>query len=208
MKMKILKTIENYNTNHMRIVLSSSGNLNGKEVNKMFKKLLITGAAAGLLLVSATGAFADSHGTSITITGTGTVSNTVNTSSNTGYNVLSVSGGSVKDSGITTGAANSGVNLQNQVNFNQFSCGCVLGSGSEDNALTLKITGNGSVGNMINTSSNTGYNVLSAMGGSSHHEHGSNNSGVSGSWITTGAAGASSVVSNVVNTNVFGTTTP
>jgi hypothetical protein len=173
----------------------------------MFKKLLITGAAAGLLLVSATGAFADSHGSSITITGTGTVSNTVNTSANTGYNVLT--GGTVKNSGITTGAANSGVNLQNQVNFNQFSCGCVLGSGSEDNALTLKITGNGSVGNLINTSSNTGYNVLSATGGYSHeHEHGSNSSGVSGSWITTGAAGASSVVSNVVNTNVFGTTTP
>jgi hypothetical protein len=179
-------------------------NLYREEVNKMFKKLLVTGAAAGLLLVSATGAFAD-QGSSITITGNGTVSNIVNTSANTGYNALT--GGSVKNSGITTGAANSGANLMNQVNFNQFSCGCVLGSGG-DNALTLKITGSANVGNTVNTSSNTGYNVLSAMGGSSHHEHGSNSSGVSGSWITTGAAGSSSVVSNVVNTNVFGTTTP
>jgi hypothetical protein len=204
MKIKRLKTIENNNANHVKVI-SSSGNLYRKEVNKMFKKLLITGAAAGLLLVSAAGAFAD-QGSSITITGHGTVYNTVNTSANTGYN--GITGGSVKNSGITTGAANSGANLMNQVNFNQFSCGCVLGSG-EDNSLTLKIDGTATVGNTVNTSSNTGYNVLSAMGGYSHeHEHTSNSSGVSGSWITTGAAGASSVVSNVVNTNVFGTTTP
>ena len=181
----------------------------------MFKKLIITGAAAGLLLVSAAGAFADSHGSSITITGTGTVSNAINTSANSGYNVLTVD--SVKDSGITTGAANAGANLMNQVNFNQFSCGCLLGSGSEDdNSLTLHITGTGTVGNVVNTSANSGYNVLSATGTSGNHEyswlfgegsHGSS-SGVTGSWITTGAAGASSVVSNVVNTNVFGTTTP
>jgi hypothetical protein len=181
----------------------------------MFKKLIITGAAAGLLLVSAAGAFADSHGSSVTITGTGTVSNTINTSANTGYNVLSVDNGSIKDSGITTGAANAGANLMNQVNFNQFSCGCLLGNGSEDNSgLKLKITGTGTVGNEVNTSANTGYNVLS-LGGSDNYSwfgEGEHNKGkspsVSGSWITTGAAGASSVVSNVVNTNVFGTTTP
>lgn len=180
----------------------------------MFKKLIITGAAAALMLSAAVGAFADT-GSSITITGTGTVSNTLNTSANSGYNVLT--GSSVNGSGITTGAANAGVNLQNQVNFNQFSCGCLLGSGSEDNSgLTLHITGTGTVGNVVNTSANSGYNVLSATGTSGNHEyswlfgegsHGSS-SGVTGSWITTGAAGASSVVSNVVNTNVFGTTTP
>ena len=179
----------------------------------MFKKLIITGAAAGLLLVSAAGAFADSHGSSITITGTGTVSNAINTSANSGYNVLT--GDSVKDSGITTGAANAGASVTNQVNFNQFSCGCLLGSGSEDNSgLTLKITGTGNVSNVVNTSANTGYNVLTAMGGSKGGDSwfgegskGSSN-GVTGSWITTGAAGSSSVVSNIVNTNVFGTTTP
>jgi hypothetical protein len=184
----------------------------------MFKKLIITGAAAALMLSAAVGgAFADSHGSSITITGTGTVHNTVNTSANTGYNVFSVTGGSVKDSGITTGDANSGANLMNQVNFNQFSCGCLLGSGSEDHSgLTLKITGTATVDNTVNTSANTGYNVFTVSGGSKggdswYGEGGGgkgSSSGVSGSWITTGAANASSVVSNVVNTNVFGTTTP
>jgi hypothetical protein len=183
----------------------------------MFKKLIVTGAAAALMLGSAIGAFADYHsfdpGTSVTITGTGTVHNTVNTSANTGYNALSIGGGSVSDNGITTGAASSGVNLQNQVNFNQFSCGCMLGSGSED-GLTLKITGTGTVDNLINTSANTGYNAFSIMAGSSKNhdyswfEGGNGGSSVSGNWITTGAAASSSVISNVVNTNVFGTTTP
>ncbi len=182
----------------------------------MFKKLIVTGAAAALFLGSAAGAFAnnDYHyydpGTSVTITGTGTVNNTVNTSANTGYNVLSISGNGIDNNWITTGAANAGVNLQNQVNFNQFSCGCVLGSG--DGSLTLKITGSGTVNNTVNTSANTGYNVLSAVSSSSKDSwfgdwgHNNSTTTVKGNWITTGAAGSSSVISNVVNTNVFGTT--
>jgi hypothetical protein len=184
----------------------------------MFKKLIITGAAAALMLSAAAGAFAsEGHhftdpGSSITISNNATVNNVVNTSANTGYNTLTVTGG-LSNSGITTGAANAGVSLTNQVNFNQFSCGCLLGSGNDP--FTLKITnGDTSVGNVVNTSANTGYNVLSVTGGSNGHDYswfggeGGSKGGSSGLWITTGAAAASSVVSNVVNTNVFGTTTP
>jgi hypothetical protein len=177
----------------------------------MFKKLIITGAAAGLLLVSAAGAFADSHGhqslptTTVTISNSGSVSNNVSASTNTGYN--GITGGSVKNSGITTGAATSGSSVTTQLNFNQFGCGCVLGLGGTGNVV-FSLGNSGTVSNTVGTSANTGYNTI--MAGSSHHEGegGSSNGGVSGSWITTGAAASSSVVSNVVNTNVFGSVTP
>jgi hypothetical protein len=182
-------------------------NLYRKEVNKMFKKLIITGAAAGLLLVSATGAFADNHHQSLptvnfNLSNSGSVSNSVSTSSNTGYN--SIYGGSVKNSGITTGAASAGSSVTTQLNFNQFGCGCVLGLNGTQN-VNFSLGNSGTVSNVIGTSANSGYNSIT-VGGSYHHEHeGSSSNGVSGSWITTGAAGASSVISNVVNTNVFGT---
>lgn len=174
----------------------------------MFKKLIVTGAAAAILLGSAAGAFADNHGhqslptTTVTISNSGSVSNNVSTSSNTGYN--GITGGSVKNSGITTGAATSGSSVTTQLNFNQFSCGCVLGGTGN---VVFSLGNSGTVSNTVGTSANTGYNTLMA-GGSSHHEgEGSSSTGVSGSWITTGAAASSSVVSNIVNTNVFGTTT-
>jgi hypothetical protein len=189
-------------------------NILRKEVNKMLKKLIVTGAAAGLLLVSAAGAFASEnhHHQSLptvnfNLSNTGSVTNTVDTSANTGYNVLS--GGSVKGSGITTGAASAGSNVQTQLNFNQFDCGCVLGLNGNQN-LNFTLGNSGLVYNTVGTSANTGFNSLTGTGshsrGDEGHRGGSN--GVSNSWITTGAAAASSVVSNVVNTNIFGSVTP
>jgi len=173
----------------------------------MFKKLIVTGAAAGMLLTSAVGAFAtfnfpwlDPQTTAdVSISNTGSVSNSVNTSANTGYNDQTAKG-DVEWSSITTGAANAGANVMTQLNWNQFDCGCVLGLGGFDN-LDFSLSNNGSVSNAVNTSANSGYNTQSATGhggwwfGGAEVEHSS---------MTTGAAGASSVVQSVVNTNMFG----
>jgi hypothetical protein len=179
----------------------------------MFKKIVITGAAAGLLLMSAVGAFAEDHHQSlptqtITISNTGSVSNTVDTSANTGWN--SLSGASVSGSSIVTGAASAGSNVQTQLNWNQASCGCLLGIGTGSN-LSFSLVNNGTVGNTVSAEANTGYNSISAGGlqdlsfisNEGDHNHGMSN-GISTSNITTGAANASSVVSSVVNTNMFG----
>lgn len=186
--------------------------MKGGEI-KYMKKFLITGAAAGLLLMSAAGVFADHKDWkpaplptyNFSLSNTGSVSNAVDTSANTGYNNLY--GGSVKGSGITTGAATSASNVQTQLNFNQFDCGCVLGLSGFTGNVNFTVGNSGTVSNVVSTSANTGYNNLYANGSSRGGEDwkGSSN-GVSGSWITTGAANAGSAVSNVVNTNVFGTT--
>jgi hypothetical protein len=157
-------------------------------VNKMFKKLLITGAAAGLLLVSATGAFANSHHSNTpttTVTNNATnISNNVVTLSNTGFNqVNGVSSRHHNTSGglIVTGDAGASTLAVNVVNTNVGGCGCTT-------------TGNTTVNNTANHVSNTVWTV--------------SNSGVNqvngGGSIGTGDAGASSMVGNVVNTNVSG----
>ena len=181
----------------------------------MFKKIAITGAAAGLLLMSAVGSFANEHHQqlptqTISISNTGSVSNAVESSPNTGYNDLT--GGSVSGSSIVTGAASAGSNVQTQLNWNQAGCGCLLGLGGSAN-LSFSLNNMGEVGNMVSAEANTGYNSISAGGpmnfsfinGDDHHSHGTSN-GITNSSITTGAANSSSVVSSVVNTNMFGGT--
>jgi hypothetical protein len=170
----------------------------------MFKKLIVTGAAAALFLGSAAGAFATYNpfdfGTSasLTIGNTGSVSNVVNTSANTGYN-SQIAKGDVESSSITTGAASAGSNVIVGLNQNAFNCGCVLGLSGVDH-LTLGLTNNGSVSNVVNTSANTGYNSQNASG------YGWFGGEVEHSSILTGAASASSLVQSVVNLNTFGTT--
>lgn len=175
----------------------------------MLKKLIVTGAAAGLLLISAAGAFANggdeggggdggSSAPTVNLDNYAHVYNNVDTSANSGWNA--VTGGNVSGSYILTGAASAGLSLTNQINFTQLGCGCSLGDVTIDNDAWLK--------NWVETSANTGWNSLTATGGSSgeHHEddNGGSAGGVSGSYITTGAAAGSSVLSNIVNTTVFG----
>jgi hypothetical protein len=173
----------------------------------MIKKLIVTGAAAAIMLSSAAGAFATftpfNFGSSanIDISNTGTVTNTVSTSANTGNNYQTAKG-DVEYGGITTGAANAGANVMTQLNWNQFDCGCVLGLNGNVHSLDLDLSNHGTVTNNIATAANSGGNYQTAggmfwFGGEVEH-----------SSITTGAAGASSVIQNVVNTNMFGTTTP
>lgn len=169
----------------------------------MFKKLIVTGATAALLMSSAVGAFASTDpfhffGSSadLNISNTGTVTNTVSTSANTGNNYQTAKG-SVEGSSITTGAASAGANVMTQLNWNQFDCGCVLGLSGDIHKLDFDLSNHGTVTNTIATSANSGGNYQSAGGWWGEVEKSS---------ITTGAAGASSVIQNVVNTNMFGVT--
>jgi len=141
----------------------------------MFKKLIITGAAAGLLLVSAAGAFASS---SVTNHATG-VSNLVVTVANTGLN--QVNGSSSRHhstaGSITTGDAGAVSLAGNVVNT-------TVSGGRHAPSVNNTATG---VTNTVVTVANTGANQVNG-GGS----------------IGTGDAGAGAGSFNVVNTTVSG----
>jgi hypothetical protein len=83
----------------------------------MLKKLIVTGAAAGLLLVSATAAFAGGHPTMPKMDG---VSNYVDSSASTGNVTIF---GKVGGSNVYTGDALSSVAVKNIVKGD---CGCKL----------------------------------------------------------------------------------
>lgn len=170
------------------------------------KKLLVTGAAAGLLLVSAAGAFANGDSSGLSIKNEAEVLNNVNTFANTGYNNLTVKGsGEIEGSWITTGNAGALSDVSNVVNSNGLYCGCFFNSGEEDHQSNgLKIENEAGVLNNVNTFANTGYNSLT-VGSWHHHSHHGGSSEIEDSGVTTGDAGAASWVANVVNTNVFGT---
>lgn len=167
------------------------------------KKLLITGAAAGMLLVSAAGAFAWEQPNLSIKNNLDELSNNVNVVANSGNNSLFASGEetSVKDSFISTGAVGASASLLNQINSNSFHCGCSLSFlGGEDNEdpLHVKLTNRAEdVSNDINVVANSGNNSLFAVAGEEDPK-------VRGSNIQTGVANASVAVSNFVNTNIFG----
>lgn len=140
----------------------------------MIKKLIITGAAAGLLLVSAASAFATNN------TATD-IKNSVTTSVNTGYNTVNGSSHSHHSSSGMIGTGNAsaqGVGV-NVVNTNVGTTGGHHSSSVSNSAHD--------VSNTVTTSANTGNNTVNG-GGS----------------IGTGDAGASGLGLNVVNTNVSG----
>ena len=159
----------------------------------MFKKLIITGAAAGLLLISAGGALAGGHRQPAPLPTTNVsnqasdISNNVVTLSNTGFN--QVNGATLnkdlkhhdKSTGglIVTGDAGASTLAANVVNTNVGGCGCTT-------AGNLSVNNNANnVQNRVWTVSNSGVNQVNG-GGS----------------IGTGDAWTHSVVGNVVNTNV------
>lgn len=166
----------------------------------MFKKLIVTGATAALLLSSAVGAFANfdpfhfGSSADLNISNTGTVTNVVSTSANSGNNYQTAKG-SVEGSGITTGDASAGANVMTQLNWNQFDCGCVLGLSGDIHSLDFDLSNHGTVINTVGTAANSGGNYQSSTGWFGEVEN---------STISTGVAAASSVVQSVVNTNMFG----
>ena len=141
----------------------------------MFKKLLITGAAAGLLLVSATSAFASS---SVNNYATG-ISNLVVTVANTGFNQVNGSSSRHHTSSglIMTGDAGASSLAGNVVNT-------TVSGGRHAPSVTNNATG---ITNTVFTVANTGVNQVNG-GGS----------------IGTGNAGAQAASFNVVNTSVSG----
>ena len=141
----------------------------------MFKKLVITGAAAGLLLVSAAGAFASSG---VTNYATG-VSNLVVTVGNSGFNQVNGSSSRHHTSGglIMTGDAGASSLAGNVVNT-------TVGGGRHGSSVNNTATG---VTNTVVTVANTGVNQVN-----------------SGGSIYTGNAGAQAGSFNVVNTTVSG----
>ncbi len=165
----------------------------------MLKKLAVAGASAALLVATAVPAFAkfDGFGSMafVNLSNNGTVNNNVTTLSNTGSNSLTSWGedGSVENSYIGTGIANSQANVQTQLNWNEASLNL---SGSK--FLDLDLSNNvGNVNNTLYTSSSTGGNSITGHWGAE----------VEGSHISTGNSTSGSVVVNVVNTNKVNLTT-
>lgn len=166
------------------------------------KKLLITGAAAGMLLVSAAGAFATSTPNLSITNNLDELSNSVNVAANSGKNNLYASGDetSVKNSFISTGNVAASASLLNQINSNSFNCGCALSflGGEDEDSLHVNLTNNAEdVSNNLRVWANSGKNNLYAYDGWSDPK-------VEGSNIQTGVVSASVAVSNFVNTNIFG----
>jgi hypothetical protein len=144
-------------------------------VNKMIKKLIVTGAAAGLLLVSASAAFANS-GVSNYASG---VSNLVVTVGNSGFNQVNGSSSRHHTSSglISTGDAGASSLAGNVVNT-------TVSGGRHAPSVTNNAT---DVTNTVVTVANSGVNQVNG-GGS----------------LYTGGAGAQAGSFNVVNTTVSG----
>ena len=149
----------------------------------MFKKLVITGAAAALMMVSAVPAFASHHSshqslpTSTTgVVNSGSINNTSVDVANTGLNYGSSSHSRHSTGGVTTGNAVALQSTDNEINT-VAGCGC---STTGNSATYVSNTGN--VSNQSWNVANTGLN-----GGSSVH---------------TGNAAAGQDVYNAINTGV------
>jgi hypothetical protein len=149
--------------------------LKRKEVNKMFKKLIITGAAAAIMLSAAAGAFASS---SVNNHASG-ISNLVVTVANTGFNQVNGSSSRHHSSSglIMTGDAGASSLVGNVVNT-------TVSGGRHAPSVTNNAS---NVTNTVVTVANTGVNQVNG-GGS----------------IGTGNAGAQAGSFNVVNTTVSG----
>jgi len=143
----------------------------------MFKKLIVTGAAAGLLLISAGAAFASPH--SGVTNNASDVKNTVVTTAYTGSNSVTGSSSHHRSTGgsITTGGATALGVGGNLVNTN-------VGGGSHGSSVS------NTANNVSNTVTTTAYSGSNTVTG--------------GGTISTGDASATGVGINVVNTNVSG----
>ncbi len=152
-----------------------------------FKKLAITGATAALLLSSAVPAFADDT-LYLKIKNWAYVKNDVDTKANTGFNAI-LAGDDVKGGKIKTGSATAVSGVLNVVNSNSVDlCNCL----DEFDDATIRIRNGAKVKNYVYTLANTGFNAIIAE------------DDVKGGRISTGNAGATGIVENVVNTNVVG----
>ena len=149
----------------------------------MMKKALAL-AGAGVILLSMAG---PSFGTGggwwggddVNIYNRASVINNVVTQASTGYNSV---GGLLVCGRIRTGAAGATAIIGNDVNLNQVGCDGCDGD--------VEIHNNAYVRNNVLTQASSGYNRVGGL--------------LVGGMIRTGAAGATSMVTNFVNTNIVG----
>ncbi len=151
----------------------------------MIKKALAIAGAGAVLLSMAGPAFGMGWwwmgGDDVTIRNVGTVNNTITNSANTGHN--DIGGMCVHGGRILTGGASATANVGNDVNSNGIGCFSCDGD--------IDIYNTGLVNNRVTNRANTGYNHIGGMF-------------VGGGLISTGNAGASTLVTNFVNTNMVG----
>jgi len=153
----------------------------------MVKKLVALTGAGAMLLATAGPALAYRHyhhwwsrSDDVSISNYASVYNTVYTQADTGDN--RIGGRCVLGGEIETGTATAKSDVLNQVNSNEVSCGCDGDVGVRNSAR---------VRNTVTTRADTGDN---SVGGRM----------VFGGAIGTGNAGATSIVTSVVNTNLVG----
>lgn len=157
-----------------------------------FKKIAVTAAAAGVMLSAAIPAFANGDGDFllVKIKNWAYVKNDVDTTANTGFNAI-LAGDDVKGGKIKTGNAEALSVVSNMVNTNVVDlCECL--DGEDDSAAIIKIKNGAKVKNYVDTTANTGFNLIGAE------------DDVKGGRIRTGDAGAGALVENVVNSNIVG----
>lgn len=148
-----------------------------------FKRLVATGAAAALMLSSALPVFANDDNL-LVLKNRAHVRNITVSVANTGANNMNA-GEDVEGSRIETGRALAVTDVLNDVNHNNASCGC------EDDSRTI-IKNSARVKNFTVSIANTGRNTMTA--GDDVEE---------GGVVVSGGAEASSIVTNVVNTNTI-----
>jgi len=153
--------------------------------NKMIKQLAAVGVGAAMFLATAVPVFADT-----TINNTGaTVVNDVTTSADTGFNEINSLFDGLFSNSITTGKAEAGSKVTNDVNHNTVKNPCECKGDliiNNDDAVVV---------NTVNTTANTGNNEINSGGDPEEDPLNS---------ILTGPAISGAVVSNFVNTNVVG----
>ncbi len=165
----------------------------------MTRKLVSAGAAAAMMLATATPVFAGGHRdhhqrdvNKLTVANYASVSNYVKTEAETGDNTLTGEGT------ILTGSALAGSDLTNFVNWTSVAgCDC-FDEVTVANAAYLS--------NYVKTEAETGDNSLVGVEQNTdrHHRHHDSEGSESVALIDTGDAGASSVVANDVNTTIVG----
>lgn len=155
-----------------------------------FKKIAITAAATGAILLSAMPAFANGwhRSSGVSVRNSGEIESTVNTSANTGGNTVNGSRSHHHHSTgglIVTGDAAASSDVLNQI-LTSSSCGCNT-DGEDHRGGSVSVRNSGDVESTVNTRANTGRNTVNG-----------------GGTVVTGDAGAGALVTNVVDTNVGG----
>lgn len=173
----------------------------------LIKKIAITAVAGAVMLSAAAGAFAD-----YSFAGNWAHVNTgVNSTSNTGGNLMGVGGNTSYNNTYGNGGSNSnGTANHSYTQTGSATTHTFVLQATNTNLGTEGLTFNGAkVNTYVASQSNTGNNVMGGAGNTNYTYSGSNggnnsNGTANHSYTTTGNAYTHTTVVNVVNTNVSG----